>query len=518
MTATISRHLAAAVAVLLCALALPAGAGAQSPSGFPAPVIPGDHPDPTIVRADDGSFYASSTSGSWAPIFPIFHSTDLVNWQQVGSIFPAAPHRTFGNYWAPELTQWSGRFLAFYSASRPHGRPCIGVAAATDPAGPWTDEGRALCWPKGVIDPYPFTDADGSRWLLFKGMAPGGSIYAIRFDEQTLRAYGPATRLISPDVRWEQQVTEGPSLLLHDGTYYLFYSGGHCCRPPCTYAEGVARASSLLGPYVKDPENPILTGDEQWKCPGHGTVLDLGAQGIVFLHHAYQADDDLDLRREALLDGVQFGADGWPSIGGGPDAVPRAQQAQSPPAVAQTASLGAFTDGFNGNDLAPGWEWRFDDPPAATVTRGGLDLGCARSRVRPVFVSRQVVAQRFYGVATLDPSAQRGSGGIGLAAFGPGSLFRGVELQRGSVRAFVVGARGTRAGPAVQAPPGARLNLLLSVTPDGTIGFYVSGDGHSYVQVPGGPAATGPLPTRIALTCRGQAAGRFLAARLRVTG
>jgi xylan 1,4-beta-xylosidase len=508
-----SRPLAAAAA-LLCLLVLAAPARAQAPSPFAAPAIPGNHPDPTIMQASDGAFYASSTSGDWAPIFPIFRSTDLVNWQQVGSIFIAAPRRTAGNYWAPELVQWSGRFLAFYSASRPKGSPCIGVAEAPAAQGPWTDRGRAVCWPHGVIDPYPFTDADGSRWLIFKGMGTGGAIYAMRFDEQRLRAYGPATLLVSPTNKWEQGVTEGPSLLLHNGTYYLFYSGGHCCQPPCTYAEGIARAGSLLGPYVKDPDNPILTGDEQWKCPGHGTVLDLGASGVVFLHHAYTADDVLDSRRQALLDSVDFGADGWPMIDRGADTLQPVAQAQSAPAT--PAPSGAFTDGFTGSALAVGWEWPFNDPPAATVTGGALNLGCNRSRTNPAFVSRQLVAQRFYAVASLDPAALKGPGGVGLAGYGPGSLFRGVEVQGGSVRAFVVSRGTTAAGPPVPAPPGAQLDLLLSATPDGGIGFYASGDGRTYVEVPGGPAATGPLPTRIALTCRGRAAGRFLAARLRV--
>lgn len=511
MTATISRHLAAAFAALLCVLALPAGAGAQSPSGFPAPVIAGDHPDPTIVRADNGMFYASATSGSWAPIFPIFRSPDLVHWQQVGSIFQRPPRGTYGNYWAPELVQWSGRFLAFYSASRQRGSPCVGVAEAAQAEGPWTDRGHALCWPHGIIDPQPFTDADGSRWLLFKGLGARGSLYAMRFDEQTLRAYGPATRLLSPDAKWEQQVTEGPSLLLHDGTYYLFYSGGHCCRPPCTYAEGVARASSLLGPYVKDPDNPILTGDSQWKCPGHGTVLDLGPQGIVFLHHAYVAGDVQDLRREMLLDHVDFGADGWPEIDQGPDSGPRAAAAPQPPPTT------SFADSFAGTALGPGWEWIFDYAPAMQVGGGALSLACGTDPLNPQSVTQQVVGSRFTAVATLD-SRIKGPGTLGVAALGPGSLVRGVEMRKGMLRAVRLTVGGITVGPWAPAPAGRQIRLLISEIPGGTMGVYASGDGVGYTQIPAGPAAIGPLPTRIGLTCRGHASGRFLAAALRVTG
>jgi beta-xylosidase len=98
------------------------------------------------------------------------------------------------------------------------------------------------------------------------------------------------------------------------GSYLLFYAGGHCCRPPCTYAEGVARSASLLGPYVKDPANPLLVGNAAWQCPGHGTTIDLGAGGLYLLHHAYRADDAFDRRRSTLLDRVDFTPDGWPTI------------------------------------------------------------------------------------------------------------------------------------------------------------------------------------------------------------
>lgn len=511
MTATLSRRLKAAAVLLVCLLAAPAAAHAQSPPAFPAPLIPGDHPDPTIMRAGDGTYYASATSGGWAPIFPVFRSPDLVHWQQVGSIFQSAPRGTDGNYWAPELVQWSGRFLAFYSASRFQGTPCIGVAVAARAEGPWISRGHALCWPHGVIDPQPFTDADGSRWLLFKGMAPGGSIYAMRFDETTLRAYGPATRLISPDMKWEQQVTEGPSLLLHDGTYYLFYSGGHCCGPPCSYAEGVASAPSMLGPYTKDPANPILTGDSQWKCPGHGTVLDLGPQGVVFLHHAYLSGDVLDLRREMLLDHVAFGADGWPDIDQGPDSSPRAAAAAQPPPTSN------FTDGFAGTALSPGWEWPYDWAPSRRVGGGTLTLGCAGDPLDPQYVSRQLVGSRFNAVATVDPRI-KGPGTLGLAALGPGSLVRGIEMRAGQLRAIRLTSFGISVGPWTPSPGGNQVRLLLSEIPNGNMGVYASADGRAYTQVPAGPAATGPLPTRIALTCRGHASGRFLAATLRVTG
>jgi beta-xylosidase len=500
---------------LLTACALPAAARAQLPA-FGNPVIAGDHPDPTIMR-DGGAFYASATSASWAPIFPIFRSPDLVNWTQVGAVLPSAPPWATGSFWAPELVRWGRRVFAFYSASSHGGRPCIGVATAPRPEGPWTDGGEALCVPGGTIDPAPVTDGGGSRWLVYKRMGTGGGIWAVRFSTLRLRAVGPHTMLIQPDAGWEGGVTEGPALVQRPDGWYLFYAGGHCCRPPCTYAESVARAPALLGPYVKSSQ-PLLSGDSAWKCPGHGTLVDLGPRGIFLLHHAYRAGDTLDERRSILLDPVVFGPDGWPVIGEG--GLPAAS-APSPFGAAQAPVPGLFADRFAGRSLLPGWEWPFDRAPQTRVTGNGLDLDCRQSRTEPAFVARQVPEDRYAASATLDLGAVRGSAAIGLMAHGPGRELRGVELRGGLLRGVRVDDQGVvTVGPPLAPPGGGRaghLTLLIGVAPDGSLATYASSGRGAPVAVAPGPAATGESPTRIALTCRGTGAARFTSIRVRAT-
>src|SRR5207244_6140912 len=129
---------------------------------------------------------------------------------------------------------------------------------------------------------------------------------------------------------------------------------------------------ALTGPGTKAPANPSLHATSSFKCPGHGTVLDLGASGIVLLHHAYRADDDGDARREILLDPLSIGADGWPVVGD--DDTPVTTAASPLGATQSPAQLG-FSDGFAGQGLAPGWEWLFDTPPGIAVSRGTLSLG-----------------------------------------------------------------------------------------------------------------------------------------------
>lgn len=498
-------------ALVIAVLALITAPGAAHAATFANPVLPGDHPDPTVVRAN-GAYYASATSASWAPIFPIFRSTDLVRWRQVGAVLQSAPRWAAGNFWAPELVRWSGRMLAFYSASRRDGPPCLGVASAPRPEGPWSDRGPVLCRPGGVIDADPFTDADGARWVLFKRLGSGHGIYAMRFSERRLRAVGHAHELIAPDAAWEQSVTEGPSLIRRGGSYLLFYAGGHCCRPPCTYAEGVARGSSLLGPYAKDPSNPLLAGNAAWQCPGHGTTIDLGAGGLYLLHHAYRGDDAFDRRRAALLDRVDFTPDGWPTIAGGLGPM---LSADAPLGRAGATAPAGFTDRFAGAPLAPGWEWPFFAAPDARPDRGALRLTC-RSARRPSFLARQVPVDRFTALATVDVPRRHGPA-IGLAAHGPGRVLRGIELRDGRVRAFRSDDRGLRLGASQAAPAGGRLRLLINARPDGAVALYVGAGQGAPTRIASGPAQTGLAATRVALTCRGTGATRIDSIRVAAT-
>jgi xylan 1,4-beta-xylosidase len=507
---TLLRRTAIALAALALALATPVEARAATT--FANPVLPGDHPDPTIVRVGS-TFYASATSASWAPIFPVFRSTDLVHWRQIGSVLPRAPAWSAGNYWAPELVRWSGRMLLFYSASRADGRrPCIAVATAPRPGGPWRDRGPALCRPGGVIDADPFTDVDGSRWLVFKQMGPGRGIYAMRFSQRRLRAVGHAHALVAPTRGWEGGVTEGPNLVHQGNGYLLFYAGGHCCRPPCSYGEGAARAPSLLGPYTKAPGNPLLVGNEAWKCPGHGTTIDLGPAGLFLLHHGYRTDDVLDRRRTSLLTRIDFAPDGWPVFGGGagpPVSAPAPLGAAAAPAPA------AFSDRFTRGALAPGWEWPFYAAPSVRTGHGLLSLGCRGAGRNPEFVARQVPVDRFTAAATVR-LPRKGGPAVGLAAHGPGRVLRGIEVRGRRVRVFRRTERKLSLGPVVRAPVGDRVRLLIDVTPDGAVAFSVGTAGR-FTRVTG-PAEAGAPPTRVALTCRGTGTARIASIRVLAQG
>src|SRR3954471_1575023 len=124
------------------------------------PVIPGDHADPSLIRIG-AEFWATSTSSAWAPVFPLLHSRDLVNWSLAGAVFEQAPLWSAGNYWAPEISQYKGRIFVYYTARRKGGPLCVAVATADRPMGPYTDHGPLVCEDLGSIDPVTAVDENG---------------------------------------------------------------------------------------------------------------------------------------------------------------------------------------------------------------------------------------------------------------------------------------------------------------------------------------------------------------------
>jgi hypothetical protein len=73
------KSLAAGFALLGCLLA----GQAASVKTFHNPVIPGFYPDPSLCRVGD-DYYLVNSSFEYFPGVPIFHSRDLVHWEQTG--------------------------------------------------------------------------------------------------------------------------------------------------------------------------------------------------------------------------------------------------------------------------------------------------------------------------------------------------------------------------------------------------------------------------------------------------
>lgn len=288
---------------------------------FANPVVPFDCPDPGVLGYE-GYYYMVCTGGR----FPIRRSRDLVRWSDTGaSVLPSgAPSWAANGFrnWAPEIHRVGDRFVVYYTSVNGADVLSIGAAYADDALGPYTDRGAPLVeHADGVIDANYFRDDDGRHYLFYKidgnahrrptpifvrELAPDGLSFADGSSQVRVLVNDPGT--------WEGGVVEASWTVRRGDTYYLFYSGNVY---DSRYRTGVARASSVTGPYEKLGP-PILTNDGRWVGPGHGSVVRVGDDDWFF-YHAWNASGgghDASRGRFGLLDRIAW-TDGWPRIGDG---------------------------------------------------------------------------------------------------------------------------------------------------------------------------------------------------------
>lgn len=267
---------------------------------------------------------------------PIRASSDRLTWYDTGRVFrpgklPAWSDPAYG-YWAPQIYHFSGlnRFHAYYAAiNRSTGKRCLGMAYTADVSkvDDFTDLGRPLlCQSTGeysIIDPALFWDGYAQKlYLMYKNdpKATEGTkqvvIRQIATDGVTL--IGGPYHILQPTRGWEGVSVEGPTLVYRSGYYWLFYSGATYNRD--TYAIGVARATSPLGPFTKDPSGgPILSGnyDPGFCGVGHQDITWTSAHGWLVFYHAYlsQSGESCQGGRYLMMDVLHWDrSGGWPRI------------------------------------------------------------------------------------------------------------------------------------------------------------------------------------------------------------
>jgi beta-xylosidase len=519
-----------------------AGGGSSSQNAGTAavyenPVLPGDFPDPSLIRVGN-DYWATATTSQWAPIFPLLHSTDLVGWRRVGSVFQTPPAWSAGSYWAPEISEDRGRFFVYYTARKRNGPLCVAVAVAAKPQGPYTDRGPLVCQEAGSIDAAAIRDEKGQLYLVWK--EDGNSrklptpIWAQPLSDDGTALIGEKHEILRNEAPWEAHLVEGPFVLHRGEWFYLFYSADACCGRGCNYKLGVARSRQLLGPWERHPANPLLAANEYWKCPGHGSLATVPGGRTYLLYHAYHPTDFEYVGRQGLLDEVTWDPQGWPVINGGHGP---SHSAPSPSGKALRKETPILADDFRTNALDPEWQWPWDqtEQPGIDTSRGGwlrLRTASAASAQAMSVAARPTLAGTYTATTSVDVSSLSSGARAGLAAFGNRDNVLAVSVERSPASAGTSGAGAltvtvwrtqkgastTLTTDAVDA--GDVVHLQLKATDRTRFDFAVGPDGKRWktvaAQTSGGYLPPWDLSVRIALIVTGPpgASGRFGAFRL----
>jgi xylan 1,4-beta-xylosidase len=499
---------ALSVTMLLACLA---SAGAQRLDVYENPVIAGDFPDPSVIRVGQ-DYWATATSGEWAPEFPILHSSDLVNWEVVGAVFQKRPLWAERNFWAPEISEYRRRYFVYYTARKKGGPLCVAVASSASPRGPYTDHGPLVCQAIGSIDAMVVVDERGERYLIWK--EDGNSrnqptpLWAQQLNEDGTKLVGSKKELIRNDPKsWEGGVVEGAFILRHDDWFYLFYSGNACCGRRCNYALGVARSRRLLGPWEKNPSNPILAENQAWQCPGHGSIVSDERGRDFLLYHAYQKSEKaFYIGREAMLDEVKWDSGGWPSInnGKGPS-----KQAPAPLSIQERHAPDSFFDDFNSSTLKPSWQWPQENEPVIQfeAERGGrLILTSIIDQADDplsAVLSQPVASADYVATVLLNTSEMKTGALAGLAAYSGREDALGIAAGVGKIIVYLREGKKQQVIKSLNAPAASLLYLRMSVFDGSHYRFAFSQDGRQWQEASDSVNANFLEGVRISLTAGG---------------
>jgi xylan 1,4-beta-xylosidase len=341
------------------------------------PILPGFHPDPSIVRVNEDYYIATSTF-EWFPGVQLHHSRDLVHWRLLRQPLRRATQlNMLGDpdscgVWAPCLTFADGLFWLVYTDVKRYGRTSqAGASGAslrdfhnyvvTSPTieGEWSDP---IYLNASGFDPSLFHDDDGRKYLtqMLWDHRPGRN----RFAGIILQEYSaPEGRLIGArEVIFhgtEIGFTEGPHLYKRGGYYYLLTAEG---GTGWGHAVTMARSRHIYGPYELHPERYILTSrghpEATLQRAGHADLVETPAGETWLVHlcgRPLPSRGRCTLGRETAIQKMIWKEDGWLYHSSG-TAIP-AETVPAPSIGPQPWKAALSRMMFNTPELPPEFQW-----------------------------------------------------------------------------------------------------------------------------------------------------------------
>ncbi|WP_411350147.1 glycoside hydrolase family 43 protein [Paenibacillus sp. WLX2291] len=281
------------------------------------PVMKGFYPDPSVCKVND-TYYLVCSSFQYFPGVPLFESTDLINWRQIGHCLTRSSQvqlnqiNSSGGVFAPTIRHHRGRFYMTTTNDTTRHNFYIWT---DDIYGEWSEPIEV---DQGGIDPDLYFEEDRT-YFMSNGQDDEGipGIVQCEIDIETGRKLTPSRTI------WQGtggRYLESPHMYRIDDMYYLLAAEG---GTEYGHMETYARSSSVNGPFTPYPHNPVLTnrnlGGYELQGVGHGDLVQ-DHQGNWWMFHLgfrqigrWQTYHHLG--REVFLSPVTFQEDGWFTAG-----------------------------------------------------------------------------------------------------------------------------------------------------------------------------------------------------------
>ena len=380
---------------------------------FNNPVIPGFYSDPSVCRVED-DYYLITSTFEYFPGVPVFHSKDLVNWEQIGYCLDRTTQLPNGlNIFAATIRHHNG---VFYMITTNMGVDGNFYVTATNPAGPWSDP---IFIEAGGIDPDLFWDDDGTAYVISSPMM----LYEINLETGELITEGEKI--------WNGtggRFAEGPHLYKKDGYYYLMIAEG---GTEFAHTETIARSKSIWGPYNSNPSNPILAhyNAAAQGIPingvGHADIIQAHDESWWVVFHGFKTP--YILGRETCLAPVSWPTNGWPVVNGNGTATIDMTCPTLPLTPVETKPSRTY---FDSDKL--GLEWNYIRYPAPnnyslTANNGYLRLigsdSTIEDRKSPTFVGRRLQDMYFTATTQLEFNPDNRNEEAGMTLLNNGNHF-----------------------------------------------------------------------------------------------
>lgn len=406
------------------------------------PVLPGFHSDPSVCRVND-DFYLVNSTFQYFPAVPIFHSKDLIHWEQIGACLTRPSQVNLDNadgnsgIYAPTIRYHDG---IFYMVTTQYPSRKHFYVYAKDPSGPWSDP-VFIDFTTGSCDPTLFFD-EGKCYFLWKDVY----IKICEIDVKSGRQMSPIKRLWSG---MGGRYPEGPHLYKKDGYYYLLIAEGGTEHG---HHITIARSRYLEGPYEPCPFNPILShfNNEMQNSPiqglGHADLVQAkdGSWWMICLGYRTSGYLQHVIGRETFLAPVEWDKNAWPVVNGN-GTLQLDMKCRTLPQIEMVEESGR--DDFDKRKL--GWQWNYICVPkienySLDVRKGYLRMIPSAITIdhlgSPTFIGRRQTELKFSATASIDVSHLQNGTEVGITAYAARLNHYDVKIIRKEGRSYVQGS------------------------------------------------------------------------------